>query len=673
MQELTAIEAEYPALLTPSSPTQQVGGWAGATFAPVEHLEQMYSLDNVFSYEELAGWEQRIFRLVDEAAVSAAGYLCEIKIDGLALDLVYRNRQLVSAATRGDGVTGEDVTQNVLTIAAIPQFLAPQAPDLVEVRGEVFMRVGDFEELNAGIARENERKAQENAGRAERGERLLAMGQLFANPRNAAAGSLRQKDPRVTASRQLSFYSHGFGAVSERGNFVRQSQGYDLLKEWGIPTSPHTKVVHTFAQVWEFIEHYKTNRHAIEHDLDGVVVKVDDRALQLELGSTSRAPRWAIAYKYPPEEVTTKLLDIQVGVGRTGRVTPFAIMEPVSVAGSTVRRATLHNPAEVIHKGVLIGDTVILRKAGDVIPEVVGPIISERNGSERAFAMPTLCPSCGSPLAPEKEDDADIRCPNQRSCHAQLKERLSHLGARDALDIESLGDKTADALLLDGLIQDEGDIFDLTPEILLGSCYFTKGAAGGKALRENALTLLANLEAAKTRPFARFLTALSIRHVGKGVSPTLAAAFPSIQALEAASIEELSSVDGVGLVLAESIAQWFTVDWHREIVAKWLAAGCAMADVPGSARQVLEQTLAGLTVVVTGTVPGYTRDGANDAVLARGGKASTSVSKKTDVVVAGSGAGSKLVKAEALGVPVLDVSTSAAAFEALLARGLETL
>jgi DNA ligase (NAD+) len=640
LRELIGLEEEHPELRTPDSPTQQVGGAASSTFAPVSHLVPLMSLDNVFSLDDLDRWLARAESLAGEP-VAGSGYLCELKIDGLALDLVYRDGRLASAATRGDGTVGEDVTANVRTIEAIPPRLVGQdIPDVVEVRGEVFMRVEDFATLNAGLVA---------AGRAP-----------FANPRNSAAGSLRQKDPKVTAQRRLHFLVHGIGAFSGAAP-ERQSQGYELLQAWGLPTSEHYRICHSADEVKAYIAHFGEHRHSVEHEIDGVVVKVDDRALQERLGHTSRAPRWAIAYKYPPEEVTTRLLDIRVNVGRTGRVTPYAVMEPVFVSGSTVEQATLHNASEVRRKGVLIGDTVVLRKAGDVIPEVLGPVADLRDGTEREFVMPTHCPACGSELRPEKEGDADIRCPNRRSCPAQLRERLFHLASRQALDIEVLGWQSADALLSAGLLADEGDLFDLTEERLVAAGVLT--TKDGR-LSANGRKLLDNLEVAKTRPFTRFLVALSIRHVGKGVAPDVAAAFPSIDALQAASAEELGAVPGIGPTLAQAISEWFEVDWHRAIVEKWRAAGCRLAEEPVR-EPGLAQTLSGLTVVVTGALPGYTRDSATEAIEARGGKVAGSVSARTSFLIAGEGGGSKFDKAVALGVPVLD----AAGFEALLAGG----
>ena len=645
MRELEAIEAEHPELRTPDSPTQKVGGAPSATFAAVTHLRPLMSLDNVFSHEEFDKWAARVTRDIEVTA-----WLCELKIDGLALDLVYRDGRLASAATRGDGRVGEDVTANVRTIASIPDRLqGDDVPVIVEARGEVFMRPEDFAALNEGLVA---------AGKAP-----------FANPRNSAAGSLRQKDPRVTASRNLQFLCHGLGEVSGV-TIDSQSHGYELLKGWGLPTSSHYRVVPTVADAWAFIEHTGEHRHAVEHEIDGAVIKVDDRAQQDQLGSTSRAPRWAIAYKYPPEEVTTKLLDIRVNTGRTGRVTPYGVMEPVFVSGSTVENATLHNASEVKRKGVLIGDTVVLRKAGDVIPEIVGPVVALRDGTEVEWVMPTHCAACGSELAPENEGDAELRCPITRSCPAQLRERLFHLASRQGLDIEVLGWQAADALLSAGALTDEGDLFDLTAERLAAIPLFTRGARKGedpegRYLSANGEKLLANLQEAKHRPFARFLVALSIRHIGKGVAPDVAAAFPSIEALQTATADELAAVEGIGPTLVAAIQEWFTVDWHREIVRKWQAAGAVLADEPAEVTEGLPQTLAGLTVVVTGSITGYTRDGAGEAITSRGGKSSGSVSAKTDFVVVGDNAGSKYDKAVALKRPILD----AEGFEVLLNDG----
>ncbi|MPM48536.1 DNA ligase A [bioreactor metagenome] len=627
-----------------------MGAAPSATFTPVEHLQPMTSLDNVFSQEELFAWVDRTIDRLGERPAEEA-FVCELKIDGLAVDLVYENGRLVRAATRGDGRVGEDVTANVRRIRAIPRTLSSRAghpvPALLEIRGEVYLSVEQFRRINEELV---------EAGRAP-----------FANPRNSAAGSLRQKDPNVTASRRLGFTAYGWGATSDeagtRLELARQSHAYEVLADFGMPVSEYSRVVDTTEQIWAFVEEVAARRHDFVHEIDGAVVKVDERALQDRLGFTSRAPRWAIAYKYPPEEVTTKLLDIRVNVGRTGRVTPYAVMEPVVVAGSTVAQATLHNATEVVRKGVLIGDTVVLRKAGDVIPEVLGPVAELRDGTERAFVMPTHCPECGTELAYEKDGDADIRCPNQRSCPAQLRERLFHLASRDALDIEALGWQGADALLSAGLLTDEGDLFDLTGDDLARTTFFTRASkpkeraegAGERVLSANGAKLLANLEAARTRPWAKFLVALSIRHIGKGNAPDIAAAFPSVEALRDASEEEFDAVEGVGPSIAAAIRDWFSTDWRVDIVRKWQAAGCVLgtSGAPAPAGPAPAQTLAGLTVVVTGAVPGYSREGAQEAIVARGAKAAGSVSKRTDYVVVGEGAGSKADKARALERPIV--------------------
>lgn len=642
LRELGDLEDEFPSLRTPDSPTQKVGPPPGSTFAPVEHLQRMLSLDNAFSEEELDRWAQRAIRELGQEQIERSGFLCELKIDGLAIDLTYQEGRLIKGATRGDGRVGEDVTDNVRTIAAIPTRLSgDEIPDVLEVRGEIFLSVEDFTKLN---------------------EALVADGKPpFANPRNSAAGSLRQKDPRVTASRNLGFIAHGLGAVEGFRQLNRLSEAYEALSGWGIPVSSHTKLCKTLDEVWDYIGYYGEHRHSVEHELDGVVIKLDERGVQDQLGSTSRAPRWAIAYKYPPEEVNTKLLDILVNVGRTGRVTPYGVMEPVVVAGSTVGFATLHNASEVKRKGVLIGDTVVLRKAGDVIPEIVGPVAELRDGSEREFVMPTHCPACGTELRPEQEGDADIRCPNSRYCPAQLRERLFHLAGRSALDIEVLGESAASALLDSGLIADEGDLFDLDEEALLRTELFRTKAG---RLSANGAKLLTNLQEAKERPLDRFLVALSIRHLGPGVAPDLAAAFGDIDKIAEATVDELTEVEGVGPTLAQAIVDWFAVDWHREIVAKWRAAGARMK---AEERELGEQTLAGLSFVVTGTLPGYTRDSAAEAITSRGGKVTGSVSKKTSFVVVGESPGSKYEKAVSLKVPILD----AEGFEVLLNAGPE--
>ncbi len=676
-RELRELEEAHPELRSPDSPTQTVGGAVGEAFSPVQHLQRMLSLDNAFSTEELAEWDARVRRELGEVAFS---YLTELKIDGLAIDLVYEDGELVRAATRGDGRVGEDITANARTIAAIPHRLATDDPPaLVEVRGEVFFPVAGFLALN---------EAQAAAGKPP-----------YANPRNTAAGSLRQKDPAVTASRGLAMYVHGLGA--REGIDVRsQSETYQLLAGWGLPTSPHTRVLPDLTAVEAFIAEFGERRHEVEHEIDGVVVKVDELAAQGRLGSTSRAPRWAIAYKYPPEEVTTKVLDIDVNVGRTGRVTPFARMEPVVVAGSTVEMATLHNAFEVRRKDVRIGDTVVIRKAGDVIPEVLGPVLALRGPDVREFEMPTHCPSCGHPVGPVREGDKDWRCPNAQHCPAQLRERVFALAGRGGLDVEALGWEAAIALTdpehgrpedatsepQQPVLTSEAGLFDLRVEDLAGvqvwrrrkrggveqpparePFFFTKGSAKQPpAPRASTLTLLNELEKAKQQPLWRVLVALSIRHVGPTAARALAQAFGSLERIRSADVEELAATEGVGGIIAESVVEWFEVDWHREIVRRWAEAGVRMAD---EVDESVPRTLAGLTLVVTGSLEHWTRDAAKEAILARGGKASGSVSKKTDFVVVGENAGTKEARARELGRPVL----TEAQFDVLLEQGPEGL
>jgi len=627
MHELERIEAAYPALVTPDSPTQKVGGTFSTEFATADHLERMLSLDNTFSAEELSAWLDRVEREIG----TSSHFLCELKIDGLAVNLLYENGRLTRALTRGDGRTGEDVTLNVRTMRDVPERLTGTdefpVPELIEVRGEVFFRVEDFLELNAKMI---------EAGKPP-----------YANPRNTASGSLRQKDPRVTASRPLRLICHGLG---KRVGFEpeRQSEAYRALAAWGLPISPYVKVLATREEVMRHVDYWGEHRHDAEHEIDGIVIKVDEVALQRRLGTTSRAPRWAIAYKYPPEEATTTLKDIRVNVGRTGRVTPYAVMEPVKVAGSTVAMATLHNASEVKRKGVLIGDRVVIRKAGDVIPEVLGPLVEVRTGDEREFVMPTHCPECGSELRPEKEGDVDIRCPNARACPAQLRERLFHLAGRGAFDIEVLGYEAATALLESGVVADEGDIFDLDEEKLRQVDLFRLKSG---ELSANGKRLLANLEAAKDRPLWRVLVALSIRHVGPTAAQALAREFGSMQRIQEATEEELSAVDGVGPTIGRSVREWFTVDWHQEVVRKWAAAGVRMED---ERDESVPRHLEGLSIVVTGTLQNYSRDEAKEAIMARGGRAAGSVSKKTAFVVVGDSPGSKYDKAVQLKIPVLD-------------------
>ena len=727
-RELEDFEAQYPQYRSADSPTIQVGGAASEAFAPVEHLQQMTSLDDVFSLEELAGWETR---MANDTGRSDLDMLTEVKIDGLAVNLLYENGVLSRAATRGDGWVGEDVTANVRTISCIPHRLKGVVPARVEIRGEVYFPTKDFESLNA--------------------ERVRVGEAPFVNARNAAAGSLRQKDSKKTAERPLAMLAHGIGFVEAGDSGFTEpdtlSGWFECLKNWGMPVSPHTKLLRGREAIEKRIGELGAQRHSLEHEIDGVVVKINDRAIQASLGTTSRAPRWAAAYKFPPEEVNTRLLDIRVQVGRTGRVTPYGVMERILVAGSHVSRATLHNASEVARKGVLIGDLVVLRKAGDVIPEIVAPVVAARDGSEYPFVMPENCPSCGTKLAPQKEGDVDLRCPNQAGCPAQITERIAHLGARSALDIEGLGDEAALALtqpeanrdevaaalaagrtvfLEDGtalhmektaesthgeligdaeallppvqmpVLSSESDVFSLEAEQLrdvmvwkpvtkdgqetgdwMQVRYFwtkawkQKGTSGvyiplESTPSKNTKMMLEQIEAAKERPLARILVALSIRHVGPTAASALAMTFPSMDLLMEASVEQLAQVDGVGQVIAKSLREWFDVDWHVEIVRAWQAAGVRMED---EVREDIEQTLEGLTVVVSGAMPGYTREGAKEAIVARGGKASGSVSKKTSLVIAGPGAGSKAAKAEALGVPVVDESY----FERVLEQGLAAL
>ncbi|MGW3552187.1 NAD-dependent DNA ligase LigA [Streptomyces griseoincarnatus] len=668
LRELEELEERHPELRTPESPTQKVAGAYETEFTSVQHRSRMLSLDNTFNDEDLAAWAERIHR---ELGDQAFHFLCELKVDGLAVNLTYERGRLVRAATRGDGRTGEDITPNVRTIAEIPDRLkGDKVPDVVEIRGEVYFPMEKFQELNARLV--------------EAGDKP------FANPRNAAAGSLRQKDPRVTATRPLHMVVHGIGVLEGYKGLTRLSQGYGLLKEWGLPTSPHNKVVDGLEGVREFIAHYGENRHSVAHEIDGVVVKLDEIPLQGRLGTTSRAPRWAIAYKYAPEEVNTRLVNIRVGVGRTGRVTPYAQVEPVTVAGSEVEFATLHNQDVVKAKGVLIGDTVVLRKAGDVIPEILGPVADLRDGSEREFVMPSECPECGTPLRPMKEGDVDLRCPNARACPAQLRERLFYLAGRKALDIEHFGYVAAAALTgplepEEPPLKDEGDLFDLTVEQLLPIKAYVLDQDSGLPKRDpktgeekvvtvfanqqgepkkNALAMLENIAAAKERPLARLLTALSIRHVGPVAAEALAREFRSVDRIEQATEEELSATEGVGPTIAASLKEWFAADWHREIIRKWKAAGVRMED-ERSGEDEGPRPLEGLTVVVTGTLENFTRDGAKEALQNQGAKVTGSVSKKTSFVVVGDNPGSKYDKAMQLKVPVLNED----GFQVLLEEG----
>ena len=704
MHRLEELERLFPELQSQDSPTQTVGGPTEKTlFNPITHAERMLSLDNVFSIDEFLAWATK----VERDSGRQVDYLCELKIDGLAINLRYVNGVLQSAATRGDGVVGEDVTENIAYVKSIPTRLAGSGhPPLVEVRGEVYFEVKTFERLNAQQVEDGER--------------------IFANPRNAASGSLRQVREGKSAAglvrmdrrlAGLSMLVHGIGAWANPP-VASQSETYKLLKEWGLPTSPHYKVVGTKEEAADYIRYYGEHRDSVEHEIDGIVIKVDELALHEELGATSRAPRWAIAYKYPPEQVNTKLLDIVVSVGRTGRATPFAVMEPVRVAGSTVRQATLHNQDVVKAKGVLIGDTVVLRKAGDVIPEVLGPVVELRDGTEREFIMPTNCPECGTRLAPAKEGDVDLRCPNAFSCPAQVRGRVEHVGSRGALDIEVLGEVTAAALTqpyapAEPPLHNEAGLFDLTLETIFPVAVIVRDnetgmqkldERTGEAKREtpfkrkrqkrdgpfagtgtgdeawqgefdgdadyvpssNATNLIANLEKAKTSPLWRILVALSIRHVGPVAARALADYFGSIEAIRSATREELAAVEGVGDIIADALIDWFAVDWHQEIIQRWADAGVQFSTPghpgPGAAGGA-DGPLAGLTVVATGSLEGFSREGAIEAIIAAGGKAASSVSKKTDFVAAGPGAGSKLGKAEELGLRIIDAEQFAKLLE----------
>ncbi|WP_084127449.1 NAD-dependent DNA ligase LigA [Demequina sp. NBRC 110054] len=652
-RELRALEERHPELVEPDSPTQTVGSAGVETgFTSVRHRERMMSLDNAFSLDDVEAWLARVGKEAGDQQL-----VCEPKIDGLSLSLTYEDGTLVRGVTRGDGTTGEDVTANVLTIAGIPRALrgpddgGAAIPSVVEIRGEVYMPVREFDRLN---------------------ERLLAEGKPpYANPRNTAAGSLRQKNPEVTAERPLALTTYALGALEWQETppdprFKTQHGIYEVLEAWGLPISEHVRAVRGAEAIAATLTDLENRRHRLVHEIDGAVLKVDDRAVQAELGSTSRAPRWALAYKFPPEEVHTTLEDIGVDVGRTGRVTPYGIMTPVKVAGSTVTYATLHNAHEVKRKGVMLGDTVVLRKAGDVIPEIVGPVVAARTGKEREWTMPTTCPSCGTELYEQKEGDKDLRCPNARACPGQLADRIAFIGSRGALDIEVLGEKAAVALVETGVLATEAGLFDLTEDDLTRIPMFTlkvdenlskaQREAGetpreAGAITRNGSKLLDELAKARTQPLWRVVVSLSIRHVGPTASRALATELGSMDAIRAASAEELAAVEGVGPVIAESVREWFEVDWHREIVERWSAAGVRMAE---EKDESIAQTLEGLTIVATGTLEGFSRDGIKEAIISRGGKAASSVSKKTDYVVVGANAGSKAAKAEDLGVPVLN-------------------
>ena len=728
---LEAIERAFPELAGQDSPTQEVGAAVvSAGFPEHEHAERMLSLDNVFSLDEFREWAAK----ARAAAGGPVRWLSELKIDGLAINLAYRGGVLETAATRGDGRVGEDITENVRFIPAIPVDLTgDDVPEFFEARGEVFLSGEDFAALNERQHELQSRFVDEQRAKGVPDEKISIRFPEFANARNTAAGSLRQRAEKKSEAElelmrdrlgRLSLYVHGIGAW-QHPEFENQSDAYAALAGWGLPVSPYSRVFDDVEDVVAFIEDRGEHRHDVEHEIDGIVVKIDELALHAELGETSRAPRWAIAYKYPPEEVHTKLIDIRIGVGRTGRATPYAVMEPVKVAGSTVRQATLHNQEVVQAKGVLIGDTVVLRKAGDVIPEVLGAVLERRDGSEIEWKMPKDCPECGTELRAMKEGDIDLRCPNARGCPAQVRGRVEHIGSRGALDIEVLGEITAAALTqpevpADPPLETEAGLFELTRDQLvpivvvvrdsetgepvideetgeprrrtpfqkLGPASYPPGweeasaaerrrAGIKKNYREaqpskDVDTLLAELEKAKTKPLWRLLVSLNIRHVGPVAARALADWFGSLDAIRSASLDEISAVDGVGGIIAESLLGWFEADWHREIVDRWAAAGVQWA-TPGhpgpGAAAAAGGVLAGLTVVATGALDGFTRDGAKEAIIQAGGKAASSVSKKTDFVAAGPGAGSKLAKAEELGIPVLD----AAQFAVLVTSGPDAL
>ena len=670
-RELEKLEQDYPELVTQDSPTQSVGGVASELFEPVEHKVRMMSLEDVFDSEELNDWANRICKTTSTLPET----ICELKVDGLALNLLYLDGKLSKVATRGDGRVGEDVTYNTQFISNIPRVLKAtnnlKIPTTIEVRGEIYFELDDFEKLNNEVM---------DTGRTP-----------FANPRNAAAGTIRQRvdkreeelslaknekkseqridklktefDRAIASLSKLKLVVHGIGAL-EGLDFKTQSQAYEILGNLGLPIATTTRVTKDLKNVIKFIEEYGNKRRELTHEIDGVVVKVNDLEIQKKLGATSRTPRWAVAYKYPPEVVRTKLIDIEVNVGRTGRVTPFAVMQPIKVAGSTVSMATLHNMQEIERKGVLIGDTVYLRKAGDVIPEIVGPVVELRSGNEKKFSMPTKCPECGTKLAPAKEGDVDLRCSNARTCPAQLRERLFHVGARGALDVEGLGAKSAAALLNDQILKDEGDLFDLTEKDLEVSEYFTRAPGKNetkRVLNKNGEELLSQLQNAKSRPLWRVLVALSIRHVGPTAAQALAREFKSIENIANAKIEKLSEVNGVGEVIGIAVKEWFSEDWHKEIVGKWARAGVRMEDDQVQGPQPLKD----LNFVITGSVPNYSRDSANNAVLELGGKVSGSVSKNTSMLVFGRSDGSKFSKAVSLGIPRLDAEN----FEVLIKKG----
>jgi DNA ligase (NAD+) len=620
VRELRQIEAAHPELVDEASPTRTVGAPPSALFTPVQHRVPMMSLDNAFSMEELEAWVRRMDRIVP----GEVAYVCELKIDGVAMSLLYENGELARAGTRGDGRVGEDVTANIRTITAIPDRLdIGDPPAEIEVRGEVYMPVAAFEELN---------KRQAEAGL-----------RLFANPRNSAAGSLRQKDAAVTASRELSFWAYELVVTRGTRHFTSHMQTLAWLGEAGLPVNPQIQLLHGLDEVYAFCQRWQEHRHDLGYEIDGVVIKIDDLARRQELGSTSHAPRWAVAYKFPPEERHTTLRGIMVSIGKSGKATPFAQLEPVFVGGSTVGLATLHNEDQVRAKDVRPGDTVIVRKAGDVIPEVVGPVLSLRPKGLRPWRFPTKCPVCGGPLV-RLEGEADTFCTNL-DCPGQRVQRIIHFASRGAMDIEGLGEQRVYQLVNAGLISDAGDVYSLTGEQLLG-------LEGFAALSVS--NLLGAIEASKQRPLANLLMGLSIRHLGGTGSAVLARALGHLDRIMAASPEELAAVEGIGPVIARSVHEFFASERNRSVIGKIRAAGVNLSAGSGPADDVAP-VLAGRSVVVTGTLEGFTREEAEAAILARGGKSPGSVSKSTYALVVGADPGAaKLTRAEELGTPVLD-------------------
>ena len=616
MRELTSLEAEHPELVAPDSPTQRVGAPPSSLFAAVTHPSPMWSLDNAFTFEELVAWGKRVEKVLG----GVADYWCELKVDGAAADLSYVDGRLSVAATRGDGRTGEDITANIKTIPSVPLRLrTDDPPALLEVRGEIYMPMAAFRKLNEGLADEGER--------------------VFANPRNAAAGSLRQKDPKVTAGRSLALLVHGAGRWDGDSRFARHSEQMQELTRLGFRVMAETRLATDLEAVYDFCRHWEAHRHDLGFEVDGVVVKVDQLAQREELGYTSKSPRWAIAYKFPPEEKTTRLLDIKTHVGRTGAVTPFAQLEAVVLSGGTVTQATLHNEDEIARKDIRVGDWVLVRRAGDVIPEVIAPVVSRRTGEERAFRMPGDCPVCGTPLV-RPEGEKVRRCPNEL-CPSRGVEALFHFAGRGAMDIEGLGERTIFELWERGLVRDPGDVYRLSRDQLLSLPLFADKKAD---------LVLSSIEASKDRGLARVLVGLGIRHVGPPTARDLTEAFGSMEAIAGASEESLSAVEGIGPVLAASIRGWFDSPRNAEIVAKLRAAGVRLAEQ----RHDATGPLAGRTFVLTGSLPNLTRDEAAKLIVDAGGAVTSSVSKKTDYVVVGENPGSKLARAEALGIPTLD-------------------